>query len=82
MNDASQSSVEVSTAKPDRITVALIAKAVADLGRLQASTSLSKTDVINRAISLYEFLQRQLDAGHDIIVRDRATGESQLVKFL
>lgn len=65
-----------------RITVALIPKAAEDLARLQAATGLSKTDIVNRAISLYEFLQAQIDAENDFIVRDRKTGESQLVKFL
>jgi hypothetical protein len=66
----------------ERITVALIPKAAEDLSRLQSSTGLSKTDIVNRAISLYEFLQAQIDAENDFVVRDRKTGESQLVKFL
>lgn len=66
----------------DRITVALVPKAAEDLSRLQATTGLSKTDIVNRAISLYEFLQAQIDADNDFVVRDRKTGESQLVKFL
>lgn len=66
----------------ERITVALIPKAAEDLSRLQANTGLSKTDIVNRAISLYEFLQAQIDAENDFVVRDRKTGESQLVKFL
>jgi hypothetical protein len=66
----------------ERITVALIPKAAEDLSRLQATTGLSKTDIVNRAISLYEFLQAQIDAENDFVVRDRKTGESQLVKFL
>ena len=66
----------------ERITVALIPKAAEDLSRLQAATGLSKTDIVNRAISLYEFLQAQIDAENDFVVRDRKTGESQLVKFL
>lgn len=65
----------------DRITVALIPKAADDLARLQATTGLSKTDIVNRAISLYEFLQAQIDADN-FVVRDRKTGETQLVKFL
>jgi hypothetical protein len=67
---------------PERITVALIPKAGADLQSLQERTGLSKTDITNRAISLYEFLEAQLQNGNDLIVRDRRTGESQLVKFL
>jgi hypothetical protein len=66
----------------DRITVALIPKAAADLQRLQDSTSLSKTDLVNRAISLYEFIDQQMGAGRDLLIRDSGTGETQLVRFL
>ncbi len=69
-------------ATADRITVALIPKAGEDLLRLQERTSLSKTDIVNRAISLYEFIESQLQAGRDLIVRDRETGETQLVRLL
>ncbi len=69
-------------ATADRITVALIPKASEDLLRLQERTSLSKTDIVNRAISLYEFIESQLQAGRDLIVRDRETGETQLVRLL
>ena len=66
----------------DRITVALVRKAGEDLQQLQDRTGLSKTDIVNRAITLYEFLDAQLQAGNDLIVRDPKTGESQLVRFL
>jgi hypothetical protein len=66
----------------DRITVALIPKAAADLQHLQDSTSLSKTDLVNRAISLYEFIDQQMRAGRDLLIRDGGTGETQLVRFL
>jgi hypothetical protein len=83
MSHEPESSADVARATgTDRITVALVPKAAGDLTRLQQRTSLGKTDVVNRAISLYEFLQAQIDAGHDIITRDQATGETQLVRFL
>jgi hypothetical protein len=66
----------------ERITVALIPKAVADLQHLQDSTSLSKTDLVNRAISLYEFIDGQRRAGQDLLIRDSETGETQLVRLL
>ena len=46
----------------DRITVALIPQAGDDLQRLQDRTGLSKTDIVNRAIAVYEFLESQLRA--------------------
>jgi uncharacterized protein (DUF342 family) len=66
----------------DRITVALIPKASEDLQRLQDRTSLSKTDIANRAITLYEFIDAQMKAGRDILIRDNETGETQVVRLL
>ena len=66
----------------ERITVALIPKASDDLGRLQERTGLSKTDTVNRAITLYEFIDAQLTAGRDVLVRDSRTGDTQVVRLL
>jgi hypothetical protein len=66
----------------DRITVALIPQAAADLQLLQDKTTLSKTDLVNRAITLYEFVDAQLKEGRDLLLRDKKTGETQLVRFL
>jgi hypothetical protein len=68
--------------QPDRITVALIPQSADDLQSLQDRTSLSKTDLVNRAITLYDFIDSQLRAGQDLIIRNRKTGETQLVRFL
>jgi hypothetical protein len=76
-----QAAVDQRTAA-DRITVALIPQASDDLQRLQDRTGLSKTDIANRAIILYEFIDSQLKAGRDLLVKDNETGESQLVKLL
>ena len=65
-----------------QLTVALIPTAETGLRRLQERTNLSKTDLANRAITSYEFFDAQLHAGRELIVRDRRTGESQLVRFL
>lgn len=65
-----------------RITVTLIPKAAGNLARLQDRTGLSKTDIINRAVSLYEFIEAQMQAGADLLLRDRATGDAHLVKLL
>ena len=65
-----------------RITVSLIPTAEDDLRRLQERTNMSKTDLVNRAITSHEFLDAQLRAGHDLIVRNNRTGETQLVWLL
>ena len=66
----------------DRITVALIPKAAEDLQRLQDRTKLSKTDIANRAISLYEFINSQEQEGRQLLLRDTKTGETELVRIL
>lgn len=66
----------------DRITVALIPDVTEDLQRLQDWTKLSKTDITNRAITLYEFVAAQLRAGNDILIRDKKTLETQSVVIL
>jgi hypothetical protein len=66
----------------ERITVALIPKAGEDLQRLQDRTSLSKTDLANRAITLYEFIDTQLRTGRDVLIRDNKTGMTEIVRLL
>ena len=68
--------------RTERITVALVTKASEDLQRLQDRSGHSKTDIVNRAITAYEFLDAQLRAGKDLLVKDPKTGETQLIKFL
>jgi hypothetical protein len=67
---------------PDRITVALIPKVGDELLRLQERTRLSKTDVVNRAITLYEFIDERTRHGQEILIRDKKTGETQTVVLL
>jgi hypothetical protein len=66
----------------DRITVALIPKAGEDLQQLQDRTKLSKTDLVNRAITLYEFIDAQQRAGRELVLKDSKTGETQTVLIL
>jgi len=66
----------------DRITVALIPKAGEDLQRLQDRTCLSKTDIANRAITLYEFIDAQMRAGRDVLIRDNTTEAIEIVRLL
>ena len=66
---------------PPSITVTLIPKAEDELRRLQERTNLSATDLANRAITSYEFLDAQMRAGHHLIVRDCRTGEDLVVRL-
>lgn len=64
---------------PERITVALIPAVGQDLQRLQGQTGLSTTDIVNRAITLYQFIEAQWSAGNDLLLRDKTTGETQVI---
>lgn len=66
----------------ERITVALVPTAAGRLRQLQERTNMSKTDITNRAITSYEFFEAYLQSGHEVLVRNASTGETQLVRFL
>jgi hypothetical protein len=82
MAGASGSKTSTSQTSTERITVALIHKATADLQRLVDETGLSKTDLVNRAISAYAFIDESTRAGREVLLRDKTTGELQAVVFL
>jgi uncharacterized protein (DUF342 family) len=75
-------STDSRTQVAERITVALVPKVAAELQRLQERTSMSKTDLTNRAITLYEFIDAEIQAGREVLIRDGKTGETQLLRFL
>ena len=64
----------------DRITVSLVNKAATDLQITHDRTGLSKTDIVNRAISLYEFIDEELTAKAELIVR--RDGKEHIIKLL
>jgi hypothetical protein len=66
----------------ERITVALVARAADDLKRTQERTGLSKTDVVNRALTLYEFVDSRLASGDEIMLRHKESGEMELIRLL
>jgi hypothetical protein len=66
----------------ERITITLIQKADSELRRLEKRTGLSKTDLVNRAITLYEFIDAQQRAGHDLIDRVNEQGKTKLVRLV
>lgn len=66
----------------ERVTINLIPRAAIALGTGMKLTGHSKTDFINRAVQAYAFLEEQLKEGHDLIIRNNATGETQAIWFL
>jgi len=80
-----RSKLPASPARPpvapaDRVTVALVAKAAADLQNTHERTHMSKTDIVNRAVSLYEFVEAELREGSELIIR--RNGKDFFVKLL
>lgn len=51
------------------LNVPLVDQAAADLAATRMRSGLSETDIVNRALSLYEFIDGALDAGSEILVR-------------
>lgn len=66
----------------DRITIGLLPRVSEGLQRLQDETSMSKTDIVNRAVTMYEFIEDQLRAGRDLLIRDSETQEIQKVMIV
>jgi hypothetical protein len=65
----------------DRMTISLIPRTAKELEQLHEKTGLSKTDIMNRAISLYAFVTEQMDSGKDLVIRDPQMGEQQLIQL-
>jgi hypothetical protein len=81
-HDLREVKMEPSTTETEqKITVVLVSKAAADLVRTRRRSDLSKTDVVNRAISLYEFLDQELGSGTELLLR-RRDGSTYLVELL
>ena len=64
----------------ERITVALVPKAAGDLHEAVQRSGLSKTDIVNRAITLYQFIEDRLTQGDEILIRDSA-GQLERIRF-
>lgn len=67
-----QEGVEMKTSvrKPVRtLTVLLVPKAARHLDRTRSRAQLSDTDIVNRAISLYDFIDGQLASGAQLVLR-------------
>jgi hypothetical protein len=58
----------------------LVDKAAADLQITHERTNMSRTDIINRAVSLYEFVDAETRAGAELIIR--RDGQDYLVKLM
>ena len=66
--------------KLERVTVNLIPKSVRDLDSLMKLLELSKTDIINRALQAYAYIERAQADGGQLIISGK--NGSEVVKFL
>lgn len=69
------------SAAAERVTVALVPKAAGDLQAAVERTGLSKTDVVNRAVSLYEYVDARLSRGAELLIRDPESGQLEQIRF-
>lgn len=65
----------------DRFTVNLIPKAHACMAELRSWLRLNKTDIVNRALTLYHFVEAENRAGKKVMILD-PDGTLVEVKFL
>lgn len=66
----------------ERITVGLIPKVADELDHLRDVTGLSKTDLVNRAVSLSAFVTDRLNEGYELVLRDPELGVQERVHLL
>jgi hypothetical protein len=81
MKAAAEGHADQRASVADRVTVALVPKAASDLQQTVVRTGLSKTDVINRAVSLYGYIEGRLSDGDELLIRDGKTGQVEQIKF-
>jgi hypothetical protein len=62
------------------ITVGLVRMAAADLKRTRDRSGLSQTDIVNRALTLYEFIDAELSDGAELYLR--RDGHRYVIKLL
>ncbi len=65
----------------EQISVPLIPKVVEALQRLQARTHLSRTDLVNRAVTLLDFFEAQRNSDRDILIRDNGTQQEYSIRL-
>ncbi|WP_461010714.1 hypothetical protein [Streptomyces capparidis] len=62
----------------ERYSVTLVPPAVEAINQLTAATGLTKTDVINRAVQVYAFIEERIRGGNDVLLRN-PDGETERV---
>ena len=65
----------------ERLTVNLIPRAAEALASAATRTGLSKTDVVNRALQMYDYLEGLHGDGAQILVREQSGDEQVMLWF-
>jgi len=60
------------------ITVLLVPKVARDLAKTRKRERLSDTDIVNRAISLYSFIEEELTSGAQLLLRRPGNPEKEV----
>jgi hypothetical protein len=66
----------------NRITVGIIPKVWPELLQLMETTRYNRTDVINRAISIYAVVANYTRDGSELVFRHPETGKERIVEIL
>jgi len=66
----------------ERVTVNLTLRSSQALDEAVRLTGDTKTDAINRAVQLYAFVEKVIDQGGSVYVRDAESGELERLRFL
>jgi len=71
--------MKTSTRRTTRsITVLLVPKVAKELARTRKRARLSDTDIVNRAISLYDFIDEELTCGAHLLLRRPGSPEKEV----
>ncbi|WP_174535401.1 hypothetical protein [Micromonospora chalcea] len=80
--DANDHSGEPEDYVINRITVGIIPKVWTDLQKLIAWTRFNRTDVVNRAITIYAMVEENTRNGNELVFRDPKTGKERIVEIV
>jgi len=65
----------------EKVTVNLTKRSVEALDDLVTATGETKTDAINKALQVYAFIQRQLDAGGAVYLREAGSDQAERLQI-
>jgi hypothetical protein len=65
----------------DRVNVVLTERAAQAIAKIQKRTGLKKVEIVNRALSIYEYIDAEMRTGNELVVRDPQGSEQRLMIF-